>query len=263
MFAEINREAIKNLPFALVTLETSTRQPPLTRVQGLGYHQILWVVEGSCTYHVGKDVFNLSAGEGIYMRPNVPHSYDGKGLYTAWCTFSADNGLPDYLGIGDYMYFKAPPLLNSETEQLMALCMGDSTVLERSTAGYIYVTDFFTKIFKPREAFSDKVDRILERRYAEQISLFEIADELETDKYTLCRRYKKEKGVTVIDELTRIRLQKAKQYLKYHSASVEEIGRMCGFESPSYFGKRFREAAGCTPFEYRKNKQVSNKPKKP
>ena len=253
LFAEINKEGIKKLPFALVDIDNCSYQPPLTRMLGLAYHQILWVVKGNCTYTVGGETFTLSEGEGIYMRPNVPHKYEGKGLYTAWCTFSTGNSLPDFFGIGEYTYFKAPSSLKNNTEQLMRLCIGNSTALDRSVAGYSYVTEFFSEITKARESFSDKTDKILERRYAEQVSLFEIAEELETDKYTLCRRYKKEKGTTVIDSLNQIRLQKAKRYLKYHSASVEDIGRMCGFESPSYFGKRFREAFGCTPLEYRKN----------
>lgn len=253
LYTEINKEAIEKLPFALVDLNSCSYQLPLTRVHGFAYHQILWVVEGKCTYHVGGETFELSKGEGIYMRPNVPHKYEGKGLYTAWCAFSVGNCLPDYLGIGDYMYFKAPPMLDGDMVQLIKLCCGDSDVFDRSAAGYTFVTEFFSKISKQKESFSDRADRIIQRRYAEQISLFEIADELKTDKYTLCRRYKKEKGKTVIEELNRIRLQKAKHHLKYHSASVEDIGRMCGFESPSYFGKRFREAYGCTPLEYRKN----------
>jgi AraC-like DNA-binding protein len=33
--------------------------------------------------------------------------------------------------------------------------------------------------------------------------------------------------------------------------SIIEISEECGFSSPSYFGKVFREAMGCTPKEYR------------
>lgn len=252
MFAEINKEGMKNLPFVLNTLEKCMRQPPLARTFGLPYHQILWVVKGVCTYRVGNETFSLTAGEGIYMRPNVPHSYEGKDLYTAWCTFDVQNRLFDYLGVGNYMYFKVPSSLYAETEQLLGLCRGDSTILERSSAGYAYVIDFFSKILKPKNSFSDNVDRILERRYAEPLSLYDIAQELKTDKFALCRRYKEEKGMTIVDNLTRIRLQKAKQYLKYYAISVEEIGKTCGFESPSYFSKRFRETYGCTPTEYRK-----------
>ncbi|MNJ03440.1 Xylose operon regulatory protein [compost metagenome] len=35
---------------------------------------------------------------------------------------------------------------------------------------------------------------------------------------------------------------------------VQEIGRCCGFDSPSYFGKVFREYMSMTPKEYRLKK---------
>ena len=63
--------------------------------------------------------------------------------------------------------------------------------------------------------------------------------------------YKKEHGITVMDDLNRIRIAKAKRFLRYGSASVAEVGKQCGFDSPSYFGKCFKEATGYTPTEYR------------
>ncbi len=252
MFAEIENDALKGLPFVLVSLRDSSKQPPVHRPQGFLYHQILWVTEGICTYRVGEETLVLSEGEGIYMRPHVPHSYEGKNLSTAWCTFTLSENFLDFLGIGDYLYFRVPPSLDRETEQLLRFALGDSTVLSRSAAGYSYVTDFFSKVLGEEESLSSKLRRILEKRYSEPLTLFDLAEDLRIDKYELCRRYRQEQGVTVMEELHRIRIQKAKQFLKYNAASVEEIGRLCGFESPSYFAMRFRRTVGCTPTEYRK-----------
>ena len=58
--------------------------------------------------------------------------------------------------------------------------------------------------------------------------------------------------VWTMDELKQIRISHAKQLLRYSSDSVEEIGKKCGFDSPSYFALRFREITGRTPLEYRK-----------
>ena len=53
--------------------------------------------------------------------------------------------------------------------------------------------------------------------------------------------------------LKRIRIQKAKMFLLYSQAPIEEIGKMCGYDSGSYFTKIFRELEGCSPSEYRRN----------
>ncbi len=252
MFAEINKKAAFSLPFALLTLSVGREQESIHRPEGHEQHQILWVTEGSCTYRVGNELLFLSKGEGVYMRPHVPHAYEGRNLSTAWCTFSTGAELPNFLGLKDYLRFQAPPSLDRETDQLLRFCLGDSTVLSRSAAGYSYIIDFFSKVLGEAESFSSRVLHLLEQRYAEPLTLSDLAEELQTDKYTLCRRYKSEQGATVMEDLTKIRIEKAKQLLKYQSGTVGAIGRACGFDSPSYFGKRFREAEGCTPEEYRR-----------
>lgn len=252
MFAEINPQASALLPFALMTLCKGRAQESIFRRHGYEYHQILWVTKGQCTYQLMGETFTLTAGEGIYMRPHIPHRYDGEDLSTAWCTFTVSEGLLDFLGIGDYLHFKVPASMDQETDQLLRFALGDSTVLSRSAAGYAYVINFFSKILGKEESFCTRVLHLLEMRYADPLTLSEIAEELQVNKYTLCRRYKQEQGTTVIEDLTRIRIEKAKQMLRYNVSTVKEIGELCGFESPSYFGKQFRERVGCTPAEYRR-----------
>jgi AraC-like DNA-binding protein len=92
----------------------------------------------------------------------------------------------------------------------------------------------------------------LVKNYSRHLTLDEIAREIETDKFSLCRYFAKHHNRSVMDELKYIRISHAKQRLRYSSDSVEEIGHKCGFESPSYFALRFREITGRTPLEYRK-----------
>ena len=51
--------------------------------------------------------------------------------------------------------------------------------------------------------------------------------------------------------LTQARLSRAAELLSTSAMTILEISEECGFSSPSYFGKVFREAMGCTPKEYR------------
>ena len=56
-----------------------------------------------------------------------------------------------------------------------------------------------------------------------------------------------------MEELKQIRIAKAKELLRFGSDRIEEVGRQCGYESASYFGKQFREVVGCSPGEYRRD----------
>ena len=252
MFAEINKEALAVLPFSIHTLGESKKQAAVNRPEGFGYNHLLWVTGGSGVFEVKGNIFTLESGEGLFMRKCIPHSYRGDSLSTMWFTFALADNVLDYMGIGEYFTFNAPDTLSTEATQLMSFANGNSNPVTRSSAGYSFIMDLFTKILSDKISFADKVIDILERKYSELLSLDDIAEELCTDKYSLCRNFKNEKGSTVMDELFKIRISKAKRFLKMSDDNVADIGMMCGFENPCYFIKRFREAVGCTPAQYRK-----------
>ena len=252
IFAEIDKKPFSGLPFLVDTLCDYHKQVDINRPDGFDHHHILWVRSGCGHYRVRDDAFLLSEGEGVFMRAGVPHSYGGNDLYTAWCTFTLPTDAFDHMGLGDYLKFKVPSTLNGEIEQLVRFANGNSNVFTRSAAGYSFVIELLTSVMLTKEGLAARIDRVLRQRYAEPLTLVDISDAVGADRFSICRIYKRERGVTVMEELKRIRIKKAKQLLKYNVASVEETGRLCGFESPSYFVKRFRETVGCTPLDYRR-----------
>lgn len=253
VFFESPSNELASLPFGLYSLCDNWRQMPTNRPKGLKYHQILWVNKGSGIYRINGDSFVITENDGIFMRANMPHSYEGDNLFTAWCTFFTSEDLFDSLGIGNYTRFSVTPGIRRGIEELVRFAAGKSTLLSRSAAGYSYVTELLELLVSDRESLSDKARALLERRYYEPLSLNGIADELDVDKFALCRKYKQERGITLMEELNGIRIQKAKQLLKFGSDSVEAVGKACGFDSPSYFCLRFRRIVGCTPMEYRQS----------
>ncbi len=252
MFAEIASFSKVGLPFVLTTVGDALPQPPVERTQGLHSHQFIWVTEGSGAFYVSGARLELGVGEGIFMREGLPHRYEGAEFCTAWCTFQMDPHVLDHLGVGEYLIFTVPQELNRKNAELHRFASGESTLLTRSAAGYAHVMELFAHILSEKETLSARVYAVLERRCSELLSLDDIAAEVGVDRFALCRAYKKERGVTVMEELNAIRIAKAKRLLKYSGDSVEAIGKACGFSGPSYFGKRFREAVGCSPAVYRK-----------
>ncbi len=252
MFAEIHKEPNHTLPFVLTTVGEASAQAPILRPEGLEFHQFIWVKEGSGCFTVEDEQFVLQAGEGLFVRANVPHSYEGNPFHTQWVTFLLDPKTLDYLGIPTYMRYRVPEYLERETMQLFEFACGNSTVVSRSSAGYAFVIELFSTIREERESVADRIVHFLESHYAEPLTLDDIAAEAGMDRFTFCRYYKRESGMTVMEKLKQIRIAKAKRFLKYSSDSVETVGRMCGFESASYFCKLFRESVGCPPAEYRR-----------
>ena len=65
--------------------------------------------------------------------------------------------------------------------------------------------------------------------------------------------------MTPVEYITAYRLQVACQMLAKGQESVTVISHECGLGSSSYFGKVFREYAHCSPIEYRKKWQNSDR----
>ena len=66
-------------------------------------------------------------------------------------------------------------------------------------------------------------------------------------------------GVSPSEHLTQTRVRMAARELRETSSSIMEISEKCGFSSPGYFSKVFREITGQTPREYQKSKFMSEK----
>lgn len=71
-------------------------------------------------------------------------------------------------------------------------------------------------------------------------------------KFHFCRIFRERMGVTVMEYVLRTRLLQAKILLRTTSLPIGEISEACGFGSPSYFSRVFREQEGKTPLALRR-----------
>lgn len=63
--------------------------------------------------------------------------------------------------------------------------------------------------------------------------------------------FNQETGMTFIEYLTDIRMEKAKEYLRCSSKKITEIGFLVGYQDSHYFSYIFKKTQNCTPSEYR------------
>lgn len=244
------------LPLVLDSVGSLSYQPLMERKNGFRCHHFLWVTKGAGIFTVNGKTATLSKGEGVYFNAGVPHSYKAAedGIFgSMWVTFYGLDALLQSYNVGDHFFFTATDRLQSAAGELYRHSTGNSTVISRSALLYSLITGFLASHFAPSTSLGEKLDRYLEVHFAEDLSLDDIAKAMKLNKYTLCKQYRQIACGTVIDRLKQIRIAKAKQYLLNTSHSVEEIGKLCGFQSPSYFGKVFREVAHTTPKSYRNN----------
>ena len=87
--------------------------------------------------------------------------------------------------------------------------------------------------------------------YAEELSLAEIARAVNMSTFYFCKMFKKATGMTFTDYLTRVRVEKVKNFLINPQTRISEAAYAAGFQSLSQFNRAFRRVAGEAPTTYR------------
>ena len=90
---------------------------------------------------------------------------------------------------------------------------------------------------------------LLRERYAEALSLDEIAEYAGADKYRLCRAFRAEIGLAPHAYLVRLRVNRAKELLRA-GRRASEVATQVGFYDQSQLNRHFRRVVGVTPAKW-------------
>lgn len=97
-----------------------------------------------------------------------------------------------------------------------------------------------------------KMLSFIRSRYASSLTLDDIAASASISRSEASRCFQAYMNQPPVAYLLSYRLEKAKQLLSSGSDTIEEISRLCGFQSSGYFCRMFRKHTGLTPGQYRK-----------
>lgn len=105
-----------------------------------------------------------------------------------------------------------------------------------------------------------KVYDFVHINYHRKVFLKELAELCTLSEEAFCRYFKKETGITFIEFLNQYRISQAKRLLLMNK-NISEVCFESGFESLSYFNRRFKKATGINPSRYKANikKQLSER----
>ena len=96
--------------------------------------------------------------------------------------------------------------------------------------------------------------RFMRARFAQPLTLEDIAAHCGVSRSYLCRLFRSKENDSPLAYLQRRRVEAAVTMLRKTDVSVQSIGALCGFDSPSYFGKVFRQHLHLSPNEFRRRK---------
>ena len=112
-------------------------------------------------------------------------------------------------------------------------------------------TDVVDDLRVNQEPLLADVFEVIERRYAELLSLQDVARAVSLSPGHLTTTVRRRTGRTVQDWITDRRMVEARRLLAGSTLTMAEIGRRVGYADAGYFARVFRRVHGVTPTDWR------------
>ena len=267
----VTKQQYINTPLVLRMAGIDHIQEKVNRPSGLPVWQILYGASGTGNIRIEESRYNLGEGQIAVLPPHTGHQYESaqnewKVHFLGFDGNSCQKLLTDlglaqpgvyHLSHGEkasqafLLHLKEiESVINSQIHLKYRVLSKElySTLLDLASGSSLERTALWND---PDGLMSDVIE-YLEKHCSEDISLMQIGEEFHLTPEYLCARFKNSTGETVGQYLKRVRIGRARILLMERpDLNLSRIGELCGYRSPSYFGKVFREMTGLTPQNFR------------
>ena len=114
-----------------------------------------------------------------------------------------------------------------------------------------YAVEVLEQLPDKNKALIQKFCQYLETHYDEDLSLEEAAGMIGFSSFYFTKLMKEHVNMSYIDYVTKVRVEKAKQYLETSALSVKDVGTKVGYDNANYFTRVFKRMEGITPSQYK------------
>ena len=118
---------------------------------------------------------------------------------------------------------------------------------------YKIFAECYVQNFVPKSEISkiqNSIDYILANYKKSDLSIKEVADKSFMSEVYFRKLFKKEYGISLMQKLNKIRVQRAKVLLSSGMFTLAEVSAACGFQNEYYFSRVFKQHTGISPGKY-------------
>ena len=101
--------------------------------------------------------------------------------------------------------------------------------------------------------YCERIDKYIEKHYMYPITMTTISRLLVKHENYISRIYKNIRGITVMQHLRNVRIDKAKEFLVTGKYSVTQVAKMVGFHDVKYFITTFKQVENISPGKYQQS----------
>lgn len=256
IFSYQNKLNSSKYPFFLASTGHFNKQTEVNRNTSF-WHEFHWITKGSGVYNLdGKNIV-LSAGDCIFLKKDYKCRYrvaDSDSFYsTSWVAFLGGDEILEKHNFENFKIFKIPPCAERLHGKIIEQCKNGASEAKRSIVCYEFVIELLDTLLRREKDIKGLIKNYIQENFERNITLNDVAEEVGMTANSLCRYLKNNNIDSYVKQLTDTRISNAKLLLETTNYQVSDVGILCGFEDPSYFGKIFKKETGITPLEYRKS----------
>lgn len=102
----------------------------------------------------------------------------------------------------------------------------------------------------------EDVFKYIKVHFCEEISLSDVAGVAFMNESYLSRKIKKVMGISFIEYITKLRMDKAIEYLKDPNIKVTQMAQKLGYKDYRHFSQKFKEYTGYLPSEWKEKQRI-------
>ena len=244
--------------------------------------EFTFVTEGSGTYQVQLTQYEVTAGDLLFIPPTTLHSIIapvGGHMRTETYVFhmhflgmhAADVCAVRYLTPISSQKLVPPVLFRSEHPlypQIRGIFLDLNNVYATKENGYelLLKADFLklvalllpyckegstqTSLHSEHTAKLKIVLEYIDQHYTEELSIAQLSGLCYFNEYHFMRFFKKYVGMSCLDYIKNLRLEKAAELLEQGTLSTLDVSLSAGFHNLSYFHREFKKKYGMTPKKF-------------
>lgn len=235
-------------------------------------HYVLhYIMEGKGRYYVGDTQYDLQAGQGFLIEPNVQTFYqaDEKDPWTyLWIGFGGSSAESYLRDIGLNSSQLTCRCRHAEELKLTVINMlkhntsstTDQFLLQSLLYSFFSILARDMEIVPPTRSNGDNIyiRRAIEyihNNYSNTIHVADIAAYVCIDRSYLYTLFRRSLGVSPQDYLTNCRISCASELLTLTELPVSGVAFSCGYQDPLVFSKAFKQRMGLTPSQFRRQQR--------
>lgn len=239
--------------------------------------EINYVKKGNCILHLDRESISFREGETMIITSGINHSFEAG---TEGTTLMQLEFLPEIFSQfdpqakGKFTDFASVMLFSEENRlikivnniRIMQVVQRIVNELKQKGQYYHYlVVMYYAELLILIYRYMDetylpicsneslkKAISFIRLNYPSDITVTEVAQQAGVGERHLRNLFSRHLDLSPLDYLNQIRINKSIELLRNTELSVKEICFQCGFKSPQYFSRVFKQQTGITPRELTK-----------